>query len=530
MKKGLFITCLSIIALLAVLAHAKSLDVLENQVTITLTRGGTETGFFTVKNTGTADLTITITHNLDLIDNDGDEITLTFSDPGTIEPNQSTSVVITAVGDPRIDFETYSGTVTVTDPVTGDAETLSLVIDVQPDLCDFGQVGDDLKMTIENPDPSDDFEPGQPIRIKANVENKGSDDIRVQLEAFLFSDKSEVENAASAVSNINDGDEKDFEFDLIVPLDSRKVREDDEFTLFIKAFDDDNERLNCVQDSVAVDVKLKNKKIIIDDDETRFLPQSAACGDTVIANVHVINVGDKDNDVVTVSLGNQELGISQISDTFSIDRFGSEENNDQTHQFSVKIPQDAKGKTHLFAVNVNFEGGATSKTIPLEVLNCETLSSLLQTGAVLATLTPVDTSVEAGQGSTISIPVKVKNNRDVRDNFIISFTNIGEFATSSQKTITLKPGQESTIFLDMQVNEGASPGTHTAVIEARVEGVVAASETVAIEVKERGAIPQANPVKEVFDALPWEAWIVIDIIIIIVLIITVTTILKNRKH
>ena len=321
MKKALFIPYLTLILIFSVLVTPQSLDVIESSVSMVIYQGATEQTPFTVENTGSTPITLEITHNLDLIDNDGDEIILSFSDPGEILPGNSTIITITAQADPKMDFETYKGTVTVEDTNTTASDTFQLTIKVEPDVCDHSQVGDDLKIKIENADEDDDFEPGDTIKIDVTVENNGNDDIRTQVEAFLFSDKSEITSSASDTKNINDEDEEDFQFSLNIPLDSRKIDEKDDFTLYLKAFDDDNEKLNCIQEQIPINIELSSKKIIIDESNTRFLPSAAACGDTVLANIRVVNIGKKDNDRVTISLLNSELSISKRSDIFSIEKF-----------------------------------------------------------------------------------------------------------------------------------------------------------------------------------------------------------------
>jgi hypothetical protein len=530
MKQPRGILTIIMLILSPLLVTAQTVDVLEQSISIALTQGATQTDTFTVQNTGTNAINISITHNLDLIDNDGDQITLTFSDPGQITPSQSATVTITATADTNMDFETYKGTVTVTDPVSGDSDTFSLSISVQPDVCDFGEIGNDLVLDIEDPDSSDDFEPGDRMAIEVTVDNIGDDDVRTQVEAFLFSDKSEVANAASKTINIEDGNDEEFKFELQIPLDSRKIDEDDDFTLYVKAFDDNNEKLNCVQEDIPINIELASRKVIFDKQNTRFLPAAATCGDTVLANVHVINIGSKDNNQVSISLFSQELGISHVSDIFEIEKFSSDEDNDETRQFSIKVPKNIIGRTYQFTTTVNYEGGSKTTAMPLEIVSCDSPTLLVQQGKTLARVIPVDAHLFAIQGSIISIPVKVLNEQTTKESFIVTLTSLGELGSTTQKFITLNPDQESTLFLDLQVHEDTTPVIHTAIIEVRLEGVVVASETVAVEVIEKELERRESSITTLFYNVPLAAWIIIDLIVIGVLVIIITTLVKNRKH
>ena len=531
MTPKVFIWGMLLILAITVLTQASTptIDILESSLNMTIAQGATEQATFTVNNSGTSPLTINISHDLDLIDNDGDKIILTFTNPSPIQPGQA-QVTIRADADPRIDFETYQGLVTVKDANSLDQDTLPLTIEVAPDVCDNGEVGNDLILIVEEPDEGDDFEPGDSINVKANVENIGDDDIRTQVEVFLFTDKGQIANAASETKNIENGEEDDFTLSLKIPLDSRKIDEDDDFTLFVKAFDDDQEQLNCVQKNIGIKIELAAHKVVIDPAGTKFLPSVASCGDTVVANVHVVNIGDKDNDRVTIALTNKELGIAKQSDTFKIEAFSAEEDNDETRQFSITIPQDSIAKTYFFTTAVSYEGGTTTEQIPLEVMNCESTESLIREGEILATVAPVQSAFTTKQSSIMSIPVKVKNQLSTRQTFIIALTNIADFAVAAPRTILLNPLQESTLFIDLHINDDAEPGTHTGVIEVRLEGSVVASETVAIEIQEEEAVSPFSSFAGLYSSLPLAVWIIIDLIVIGVLIITVRIVMNNRKH
>lgn len=528
MKHTLTILGILCAFIVSMVAQASALDIAESSVTLTVAQGTTEQTTFTLTNTGSSPININISHDLDLIDNDGDETTLTFSDPGTIQPNQAVVVTITADADTNADFETYDGVVTVRDANSPDMDTVALTVIIAPDVCDSGEVGDDLILEIEDPDDNEEFEPGDTITIKANVQNVGDDDIRTQIEAFLFTDKGQIGNAASETANIENGDEDDFTLSLKIPLDSRKIDEDDDFTLFVKAFDDDQEQLNCVQQRKSIQIKLTAHKIVIDPAGTKFLPSMASCGDTVVANVHVVNIGKKDNDHVTLMLSNKELGIQKQSDTFTIEAFSAEEDNDEVRQFTVNIPEDASNKKYFFSLTANYEGGTASEQLPLEIISCQSTESLIRQGEVLAVVAPVESSFSAKQSSIISVPVKVKNNVPTKQTFIIDLTNVGDFGVSAPKTVLLNSLQETTVFLDLQVNDNAEPGIHTGVIEVRLEGMTVASETVAIEVQEREG-QQDLSFTSVYAAIPIGVWIVLIIIVIGVLIITIRILLNNRK-
>ncbi|MBI2109877.1 putative S-layer protein [Candidatus Woesearchaeota archaeon] len=324
---------------------------------------------FSVTNTGAASITVSFTHNVDLEDDDGSKINLTLPGSQTINPGQTLVLQMTADVPSSQDFDEYIGTVTATasDSTT---DSFQLTIDVQPIVCDSGIAGISLDISIEDPDDGEDIKPGDTISIDVDVENKGSDDIDVQVDAFLFNDEESVESSSSKAKNVDDGETEDFKLSLKVPTDAEELGEDERFRLYVKAFDDNNEDVECAQEFIELNLDLKDKDVVIAD-SSRIIPSSAVCGELASAQVTVVNIGDEEIDRAYITLRNSELRVNQRTDTFGIEEFTAQEENSVTRRLEFRIPNNAAEKTYQFEAEVNFDGGSSRETLSLTVDNCE---------------------------------------------------------------------------------------------------------------------------------------------------------------
>ncbi|MEK6904741.1 MAG: hypothetical protein AABW87_04070, partial [Nanoarchaeota archaeon] len=446
--KSLYLLLALLLAVSVSAVSALDLDVVEGSVNVTVEPGEVATVQFQIKNNGTTDITgVTFNHTLSLSDNDDDAIRLSFSKPNpeTIGANGGTAnVTITVDTDELIDINTYSGKVTAKSGTLEDS--FDFEINVEPVVCDFGIAGSSLVMDIEEPDKSDDFKPGDKVRIKVNVENTGSKDVDVKVDAFLFGDEDEIKGASSEVRNVDNDDDEDFIFFLDIPLDSRRIERDQEYSLIMKAFDDDNERLLCAQKRVDLGVELKNDDVVINEGLSGFEPSAVSCGDIATAVVSVINRGDDDQDNVYITLKNSRLRVSQKTNGFDLDDFDSDENNAASRRIQFKVPENAANGEYLFDAAVNYGGKVSSVPLKLIVSGCG-VSDLIEFAPGMSEINVVAGSMNAELGEVISVPVRIANNGG-DDLFSVDVVNIDEFAEyTGSSTLSLGAGQSQTVFV-----------------------------------------------------------------------------------
>jgi len=122
--------------------------------------------------------------------------------------------------------------------------------------CEAGIIGD-LEIDINEPDDDDEFYEGQTMRIEVDIKNTHStQDIKnVNVEAILYEyengeydEINDVENDSE--TEIEDGDELTYYLDLLIDsIDD----EDNDFYLYVRAYDDNNEEEQCNYEYMQID-------------------------------------------------------------------------------------------------------------------------------------------------------------------------------------------------------------------------------------------------------------------------------------
>ncbi|HLD02440.1 MAG TPA: putative S-layer protein [Candidatus Nanoarchaeia archaeon] len=473
--------------------------------------------------------TVTFTFNAsaaDLKDNDNDEITLNFTGGSSIASGATATITATANIASLMDFDMFGGSVSVSDGT--ESSTFTLNIDVQPEVCDSGIAGNDLKITINKPDSGDDFKPGEEIEVEVDVENKGTDDIDVQVEAFLINDDDEVASGSSDVININDGDEEEFTTTLTVPLDSDSIGGNKDLKLYVKAFDDDAEDENCIQASVDVNIDTNDNEVVFDEKLSKFSPSIASCGDTVFAFVEFVNIGEDDQNDVFATLRNKNLGFDERSSDFDLDDFDSEDRNRGSARFSVDIPEGASEGKYIFIAELNSDGPESSMEMSLEVICSDGSSGTGMISDTSTVLELLDDSLVLEKGMPALIPVRINNNEDNPIVFYAELRNVEDFSNSvSSKQITV-PGQRSaTIFLPLEAKSDADAGRYSATVVLRTPTQTIGSETFVVDVVEEGnrGITSGSDT-EYGSVLVWALFIVM----LVVLIALVSAALMKKKQ
>ena len=517
----------------ATAVHAQSLDVIEESLKVSLAPNKEKTVSFSVKNTGTTELDVMFdTSKLDLVDSGGEKIRLSFSPSNLkIAPNKTEKIDLNVKADRLISFERFGGTLEVKDKNSSAKDTLSLTVEVEPDICDFGQVGNALKIDVKEPDSSDDFKPGDIIPIEVDVDNEGQNDIRVQVEAFLFSDNRNIADTSSATKRIDEKEDENFKLRLRIPLDQEDIDENDELTLFIKAFDDEFEQLNCVQERQMVDIQLDDEDIIVDEEETKIFPQAGVCGDVVSASVKVVNIGDQENDNVRVRVEVPALRIREESDKFTLEEFNEGEDNTAVRQFRLKIPDDAQPRKYSMRVVADFEGGSDTLTVPFDVLSCNKPGSIPgQPQLNPVSITIGENAITTKQGAIVTIPVTVVNNGAERMTYIVSVTNIEDFADSSTKKVTVLPGKQSTALMDVIVRERTEEGTYSATVVVRDGPTTISSKNVQVTVGEKKTTKkEADPVAPFLGDIPLWVWVIVNLLLLAVVLLSIKVVIGSLR-
>tara|TARA_Y100000310_G_scaffold345314_1_gene463674 strand:- start:4299 stop:5903 length:1605 start_codon:yes stop_codon:yes gene_type:complete len=480
--KSLFLYIILTLALFSTNALA-DVQLNESSTSLELLQGQISTFSIEVTNTGTQNATLFFSNTV-MEDNDDDDIKLTYPNEGTIvSAGASASISINVDVSKNMDIDKYSSTITISDTDSGNSTTFNLTVLVEPGVCDSGIAGNALKIDIRDPDSSDDFNPGNTIKIRVDVDNDGNVDLRVQVEAFLFDEDGIIEDASSSEKNIEEDEDETFEFDLEIPTDNTDIDDDESYTLLVKAFEDEDEDKNCIQDSVSIDIELEKHDVVMDEKGTRFIPEALVCGESTTLSVNVINVGESEESVV-IDIENNLLGISASSDAFLIEDFNSDKEDSQgTKSFDINIPSTTIEGIYEFLIKATYSGKQESINLPLQVFSCDGVA-----GEGFYTGDSVIMSIVSSQEVTIQqagiefIHASITNNAEESKVLFVSLEGAADFAEATSKTITLDAFQTSNAFLPLKLLDNVASGKYTAIIELSDGQSILKSETITIEV------------------------------------------------
>ena len=430
----------------------------DDELIYSLPEDDTQEETIRLTNTGNVDLTnMRITLNGDFTDSDDNEASfrinnnaVTLGTPysvGTITIGSSTELDIEVSTDNGIRLETYTGTATIESTTyPGITFTFPVNVRVEPELCKDGRVSDgdpvggpnsgNIRIDIQEPDDGDDFKIGEEMDIEVNIDNTDDNDMDIALEAILYNidEDEEVENIEVEEEEVEEGKDEDFKFELTIPFDE-DLDTDDTFILYIKAFEDGDEDENCNYDSIEIEIERESHEVVITDFQIN--PSVVSCGDTVSFTTDVLNVGEKDEDDVKVSIIQNTLGINLFSEIFDLEKH-SDKDNDAVKTFSYKIPEDASEGSHLIQAKVTFDGSNTNSVFQsLTIQNCDGTVS----GDVLSL---PQTSYTTTIGSSFSVGYIITNTGSTSETYTVEVTPSGSWASPVTESVTVSAGQSTT--------------------------------------------------------------------------------------
>ncbi|MCP6727552.1 MAG: DUF5011 domain-containing protein [Patescibacteria group bacterium] len=240
--------------------------------------------------------------------------------------------------------------------VGGSGEEFDLDLLDGLDKCDEGIQGN-LEIDIKDPDEGDDFKIGEEIKIDVEVTNNADEDKDIIVEATLYNinDDDDEEQVESNDLKIDEGEDLDFELLLKV---AENLEEKDDYLIFVKAYEEDEEDTQCNQEIVSVNIEREEHNVVIKN--IMLNPQMIYQGKNLEIIVKVENIGSNDEDDVYISAESEELGISNRSEFFELEEFG-EDDSSSVKTLLIKTPYGAEEGTYEIKVRVNFDDGFDEK-------------------------------------------------------------------------------------------------------------------------------------------------------------------------
>ena len=308
----------------------------------------------------------------DLEDNDDDTVDISNPTPiSSLLPGQSATIRFLFDVDSGFDESVLDGVIKI-ESTESRAKEYNLKLNVKPLSCQLNSKSDKIGLNINKPDDNDDFESGDVVNVDLEVENKDNDDMDVKIEALLYNtDKDKKLDSYVISKNINDDDTEVFKFKL--NFDDVK---DDDVKLYVKAYNDDDD-LMCKSDDVNLDVSVPDHKVTINN--PTLSPAIVACGDRVVGNALLKNVGDNDENVV-LDVFNTQLGLSLNSQSFELKE--DEDENTRALDFAFNTPENAKDGSYPVTLRVRYGGQETNSQVTLVLQGCSAATQVQKSTSV----------------------------------------------------------------------------------------------------------------------------------------------------
>ena len=481
---------------------------------------------FEVKNTGNVNLTsVAFTDDIDLTDEDGDAITVTYSSITTLTPGTTATVTVNIDYDENIDLGVYAGNVTVSTTQL-ETDTMTFSIEVEPKICKNGQQNPSkLSIEIEEPDNGDDFYVGETIDIEVNVDNNANEDLDIVVKAILYNIDTNKKIASEETNSfeLEESEDQDVTISLQIP-NNVDFDEDDEYKIFVKVYEDGHEGDYCSFDKIEVEIDRKKDYVIMDD--ISAVPSIVEQGETFDLTVDVLNVGTRDQNNVNVRVISADVEIDEKSQSFNLESY-DEDANEYRARFTLDVPEDTTPGDYYIQVSLEYASEYETDLIKVTVLEAsEPVITPIESDVELTVLA---NNLEARAGDSLTIPVNIRNLADNTVEYTVELSNYEDWASpSSSKTLLLKAGQETTLYLDLASDIDTALGKHSVTINILKNGQVIDSETISINlVEELGNKVTGSFVSDLFDDKGTFFWIAGDIILVLVTLYLLRLVLRK---
>ncbi len=395
----------------------------------------------------------------------------------------------------------------------------------------IGNLGNNLKLTIEDisviqgfGDDEDFWYPLDQIEVEIQVENKGDEKIRnieVKWGLYNTNDEDWVFDEKENDFNLKDGDDKTLTINFKLD-DPKDFRDGGNYIFYAWVTGEDGEFDDldvCTYDSQEIDIIDDNDFVIVYNVE--LSKETAECDSSILFTADAWNVGDNDQDDVSVRLYNNELNIDEEVTIGDIRDFDKE-----SFSIEIKIPQNAEEKTYALVLEIldedkdifeNDEDDTARFNIPLKVKgNCDTeeipkaiVSAGLESGGNAGEQLVIKTTIMNSGDESAIYTINVKD-----------YTNWANLESISPEAIHLKAGESGEVLFTFNVDEDVS-GDKTFDITLFTDNKEILSQPVQVPIKESKnsfAYFGENPLIMILIGL-----IILVLIIIIVILMTKKT-------
>ncbi|MFH1591827.1 MAG: putative S-layer protein, partial [Candidatus Woesearchaeota archaeon] len=328
----------------------------------------------------------------------------------------------------------------------------------------------------------DEFAPMEEMELEIEVENNGDKDIDdVIVEAFLFvkdptaGEFDRVEDIESDEVNIAEDEKEEFLLTLEVP--DSDIDEDDDYILFVKAYESGHEEDHCAEEEIEIDIERKKHQVVIS--EFDLSSYELSCGGFITANIDLENLGTSEEEDMFVALNIPELGLEEVSPRFTLEEFDG--NNDISKKLSLKIPSDIKSGTYALIAGAVFDDDEETEVKEKQIIinDCEPGEIVYE----LKTDVDLESVFERNRGDSIVFPIEIMNTGDRFAEYQVVISDSGFIDPVTQNVLI---GGQKTRFVnvDTKIKEDASFGEHAVNVNVMSGGKLIDSKNLIVRVNQ----------------------------------------------
>ncbi len=492
---------------------------------------------FTITPTNTTSTTYTFITPV-IADDDGVTIPITVT-PSPATATGLTPITITVsstVNYNKLSIgKTYSGDLRITD---NNAENATIALSFTKSFCELGDKGDlevrGIDFQVSGFGDDDEWYLTDEITVDVDVKNTGNDDVDNVVLSWALLDKDTGDIIVDDEENdidIKDRDTETFTFTFTVdPDDFDTDILGDDFAFIVKAYSDDQgEDLQCGFKEETIKLIVDNNFVILNNIQ---FTETVPCGEISELTAEIWNIGDDDQQDVSVKVVNTELGINELVDAGDIDSL-----ENKKLRADIKIPANAKEKSYDLKLVVldedsdvfeNDNDDTSEFNLILKVEgNCKPIESA---ASALITAELDSETPNAVPGKQVIIKANIKNTGDSETTYTISVTGNTEWSSLSAidpRAITLDAGESKDISIYLDIDKDAT-GEKEFTIKASYDGKIT-EQKVALAL-ESGAASQDVVLNHLRNN--WFIYVIaiVNIILIIAIIAVVRSIVRSPSR
>ncbi len=430
-------------------------------------------------------------------------------------------------------------------------DTKTATITFVNSFCEAGENGtlEISDLDIDNLDGYDDeWQPLEEIELVVEVENTGNDEIDdVVIEIMILDDDNDdvtkdfdFEDEEIDIGDIDEDEEETGTFRI---KELSPEVDDGDYRIFIKAYSEDDEELNCIASSSSFSEDFYHQIIIEREEDKAVVVRDyealleAQAGDTIEVTFNTYNIGEEDEDDVLITLRNSELGIDEREHIRNFDVGDKEEIT-----FNFDIPEDAEGGIYYLDIYTYFDydDGDVFEESSYDENSLDDLDKRyrirldvteLPEPELDAEITAKLVSEKAVAGQQLIIQGTLRNTGEAETTYSLDVSDYDEWATLEdleQDSLTLDPQESEDFDITFNVNEETA-GEQMFTITAEF-GEQEQEQEVSVVIEEPISGFTGDAITEHFRD-NWFIWLiaVINIILIIAIIIVARRISVVRQ-